>query len=114
MKWFKNFTADTVLYRKTLYEYRQDGYDAWGIYDDKYKFEFYFVVERVWSLKGAFYSIHIPDCSICNSDLWFCVKEALVHMNDDGPRYYRLVETLEAEDKWKTLGMKPKSKRIKK
>lgn len=83
------------LFHKVLFERKYVCQDEFGWPDDeKRKFEFYFKVSKVFTISGIFYRVEVPNLTVHDKDKFFAIWNAIKHINEDGPRYYRLKEEL--------------------
>lgn len=91
----KKIDIHKELFHKTIFERKYVCQDEFGSYDDeKRKFEFYFKVSKVFTLSGIVYRVEVPDLTVHDKDKFFAIWIAIKHVNEDGPRYYRLKDEL--------------------
>lgn len=90
------------LFEKKIWDFKKDCYDQWKSSETP-DFEFYFKVSKVWTLSGVYYRVEVPDMFTSDKNLLRAISRAIVHIHDNGARYYRLVETLQDEGLWRKL-----------
>lgn len=84
-----------ALFSKVIFERKYTCQDEFGLSDDeKRKFEFYFRVSKVFTLAGIVYRVEVPDLVEHDKDKFSAIWRAIKHINEDGPRYYRLKDEL--------------------
>lgn len=101
MKIFGKY-LDERLFEKKLWSFEKQCWDTWQR-DDSDGFKFYFRIYKVWTFRGATYRVEVPDMYTYDKNLFKAIERAMLHIHDDGARYYRLVETLQNNGMWRKL-----------
>ena len=84
---------DKELMRKVLYDSGQiqvpDKLDCVSSEPDPHH-NFYFKVEKVWTLAGIKFVVMVPNFSVTSTNLFDAIKDAMLQINSDGPAISRL------------------------
>lgn len=92
-----------ALFTKVLYEYDTNVCDQWGTDEEKYKFQFYFRLSKIYTLAGVVYRAEVPNLCDHDKDLYFLLGRVFLYVHDCGMRYERLKSVLMQKGIWRTL-----------
>lgn len=89
--------SDKILFRKTILNYHERVSDNFG------DFEFYLKIEKVYSIKGRFWRIVVPNYFDTDKNLWRLLSRVSLYIHDHGMRYERLEDKLRQKSIWRSL-----------
>lgn len=60
---------------------------------------FYFKVEKAWTLGGVKWTVKVPDFSSTSTSLFEAIRNAMLHINSNGPEISRLQDWITSRKK---------------